>query len=211
MYAALLRLSPGRANSVGERVGETQGVGQIQQRHHVPRAGTQALLPPPPHGVGAGPKTARHLRPRQLRLLLVPIQTLREVVWKGVGYSAVVGSPSRHRAGSSRGPRNLSAAAGSRPHRAPGVGLMTRGGRTSPTGAGEALFPPQRTRLLFSDLCAGPFPLSGSPPRTGRGRLRNTAADRSSPPSGATAPRTAGLPRPLCPRRQAGHRSRKNT
>ena len=61
--------------------------------------GPHSLIPPTVHGVGIGPQAAGDLRPRQARLLLEPLQPLREVVGEDVDYSAVAGVLSRHGAG----------------------------------------------------------------------------------------------------------------
>ena len=84
------------ARSVREDVAEPQAVGQVEQGHHVPRAGAGAAFPPAPHRLGMDCETAVQLRPRQARRLLEPLQALREVVGKGVGSSTVVCSLSRH-------------------------------------------------------------------------------------------------------------------
>ena len=99
----LLRFRPLRPQHslLGEQVGESQVVGQGQQRHHVPRAGTHAHLPPSPYGVGIGPEVAGDLRPRQAGLLLEPLQPLREVAGEAVGDSPVVNALSRRGAGPS--------------------------------------------------------------------------------------------------------------
>ena len=73
------------------------------QRHHVPHAGASPSLPPAPHRLVVDVETADDLRPRQARLLLEPLQPLREVVGDLVGHSAVVCPLSRHRAGPSAG------------------------------------------------------------------------------------------------------------
>ena len=80
----------------GQQMGESQLVGQVQQRHLVPEMGPRSALIPTPYGVGIGPETASDLRPRQPRLLLEQLQPPREVGGHDVDYSAVVYSLSRH-------------------------------------------------------------------------------------------------------------------
>ena len=80
----------------GQQVGESQLVGQVQQRHLVPEMGPRSASIPAPYGVGIGPETASDLRPRQPRLLLEQLQPPREVGRHDVDYSAVVNSLSRH-------------------------------------------------------------------------------------------------------------------
>ena len=80
----------------GQQVGESQFVGQVQQRHLVPEMGPRSASIPTPYGVGIGPETASDLRPRQPRLLLEQLQSLREVGRHDVDYSAVVNWLSRH-------------------------------------------------------------------------------------------------------------------
>ena len=81
---------------VGEQVGEAQGSRQGHQRHHVPHAGAGPTFPPAPHCLVVDVETADNLRPRQARLLLEPLQPLREVVGDLVGHSAVMNALSRH-------------------------------------------------------------------------------------------------------------------
>ena len=80
----------------GQQVGESQLVGQVQQRHLVPEMGPRSASIPAPYGVGIGSETASDLRPRQPRLLLEQLQPPREVGRHDVDYSAVVNWLSRH-------------------------------------------------------------------------------------------------------------------
>ena len=75
---------------VGEQVGEAQGSRQGHQRHHVPHAGASPSLPPAPQRLVVDVETPCNLRPRQPRLLLEPLQPLREVVG-GLGRSLCCG------------------------------------------------------------------------------------------------------------------------
>ena len=59
---------PSWACPPGEQVAQAQGVGQLQQGHHVLRAGPYPDIPPAPQRVGVGPDAAGDLRPRQPRL-----------------------------------------------------------------------------------------------------------------------------------------------
>ena len=85
-----------REGPSGQQVGESQLVGQVQQRHLVPEMGPRSASIPTPYGVGIGPETASDLRPRQPRLLLEQLQPPREVGRHDVDYSAVVNWLSRH-------------------------------------------------------------------------------------------------------------------
>ena len=83
---------------------------QLQQRHHVPRAGPHFASSPMSYGVTIGPETAGDLRPRKAGLHLEPLQALRGVVGENVGRSAVICALLRHRAGPSKvsvGPLSL--------------------------------------------------------------------------------------------------------
>ena len=75
---------------------------QLQQRHHVPRAGPHFAFSPTSYGVTIGPDATGDLRPRKAGLLLEPRQALWEFVGENVGPSAVVCALSRHRAGPSK-------------------------------------------------------------------------------------------------------------
>ena len=88
---------------VGEQVGEAKGSRQGHQRHHVPHAGASPSLPPAPQRLVVDVETPCNLRPRQPRLLLEPLQPLREVVGDLVGHSAVVYALSRHLVGLPQG------------------------------------------------------------------------------------------------------------
>ena len=116
------------AASVGEQVGETQVVGQVQQGRHVPGTGARKALPPAPHGPGMGPQTAGDLRPRQAGRLLEPHQAMREVSGDGEDSSAVVCALPRHRARSPQESRGLS------PTGASGASSV---GRSSAAGGAE--------------------------------------------------------------------------
>ena len=94
-FGGLLALRFVREGPRGQQVGETQLIGQVQQRHLVPEMGSHSASIPTPYGVGIGPETASDLRPRQPRLLLEQLQPLREVGGQDVDYSAVVNSLSR--------------------------------------------------------------------------------------------------------------------
>ena len=96
VFGWLLAPSFVREGPRGQQVGESQLVGQVQQRHLVPEMGPRSAFIPTPYGVGIGPETASDLRPRQPRLLLEQLQPLREVGRHDVDYSAVVYSLSRH-------------------------------------------------------------------------------------------------------------------
>ena len=85
-----------REGPSGQQMGQSQLVGQVQQRHLVPEMGPRSASIPTPYGVGIGPETASDLRPRQPRLLLEQLQSLREVGRHDVDYSAVVNWLSRH-------------------------------------------------------------------------------------------------------------------
>ena len=75
---------------------------QLQQRHHVPRAGPHFAFSPTSYGVTIGTDATGDLRPRKAGLLLEPLQALWEVAGENVGPSAVVCALSRHRAGPSK-------------------------------------------------------------------------------------------------------------
>ena len=85
-----------REGPSGQQMGQSQLVGQVQQRHLVPEMGPRSASIPAPYGVGIGPETASDLRPRQPRLLLEQLQPPREVRRHDVDYSAVVNWLSRH-------------------------------------------------------------------------------------------------------------------
>ena len=80
------------ALSVGKQVAEAQAVGQFHQRLPVLMVGPDPAFSPTPYGMAIGLQAAGDRRPRQARLLLEPLQPLREVV----GSSAVVCALSRH-------------------------------------------------------------------------------------------------------------------
>ena len=56
-----------------EDMAEPQAVGQVQQRHDVPRAGAGTALPLAPHRLGMDSETTVQLRPRHARRLLEPL------------------------------------------------------------------------------------------------------------------------------------------
>ena len=129
MYACFLCLRRrwSQAASVGEDVGETQFLGHLKQGHHVPHAGARPPLDPAPHRLRMDTETAVQLRPRQARLLLEPLEALREVVGEAVSSSLVLSALSRHRAGPSAGDSlGLPPAGASRP-----TGIRARGGTRS--------------------------------------------------------------------------------
>ena len=69
---------------------EAQAVGQLQQGFPVLMVGPEPAISPTPYGVAIGLQAAGDLRPRQARLLLEPLEPLREVVGEDVGSSAVL-------------------------------------------------------------------------------------------------------------------------
>ena len=83
---------------------------QLQQRHHVPRAGPHFAFSPTSYGVTIGPDATGDLRPRKFGLFLELRQASWEVVGENVGLSPVLFTLSRHRAGPSKacvGPLSL--------------------------------------------------------------------------------------------------------
>ena len=155
---------------------------QLQQRHHVPRAGPHFAFSPTSYGVTIT-DAAGDLRPRKAGLFLEPRQALWEVAGENVGPSAVLCALSRHRAGPSK------ACVGALSLRErPGRAATARRGRfrrrlVRSQGMGEARSgrgqPPLRT-----SMCAGflrwpgpPTPpmeplRAGGPARPSRLRLR---------------------------------------
>ena len=75
---------------------EAQAVGQLQQGFPVLMVGPDPAISPTPYGVAIGLQAAGDLRPRQARLLLEPLEPLREVVGEDLGSSPVMCALSRH-------------------------------------------------------------------------------------------------------------------
>ena len=69
---------------------EAQAVGQLQQGFPVLMVGPDPAISPTPYGVAIGLQAAGDLRPRQARLLLEPLEPLREVVGEDLGSSPVM-------------------------------------------------------------------------------------------------------------------------
>ena len=79
-----------------EQVGETHALSQLQQRPTVLVTGPRPAFGPSPYRVSIGPEATGYVRPGQARLLLEPLETVREVHWDFVGLSAVTDALSRH-------------------------------------------------------------------------------------------------------------------
>ena len=75
--------------SVPEQVSQAQGFGQRFQGQQVRCVGPRQPLFPAPHGLDVGAHPPGDLRPGQIRLLLEPLQPLREVGGENAGDSAV--------------------------------------------------------------------------------------------------------------------------
>ena len=64
---------------VGEDIAQAQVLGQFQQGHLVPQDGPDPLVLPASQVEGGGAQAAVQFRPRQPRLPLEPVETLREI------------------------------------------------------------------------------------------------------------------------------------
>ena len=68
-----------RRRADGEQVAETPALGQVLQGQEIVGVGPDAVLVPPPDGLGAGAEPPGYPGPRQARLVLETLQALREV------------------------------------------------------------------------------------------------------------------------------------
>ena len=77
---------------------ETEGVGEVKQRHQIPSVWPNSGTPAP-YSVGIGPEAASQFGPRQTGRLLEHLKAPGEVLGGIVGNSGVMNALSRHRFG----------------------------------------------------------------------------------------------------------------
>ena len=92
-----------RRRSDGEQVAEPSALREVPWGQEIVGVGPDAVLVPPPDGLGAGAEPPGYPGPRHSRYLPEPHQPLREVVGEDIYYSAVVSALSRHLAGFPQG------------------------------------------------------------------------------------------------------------